>query len=63
MKYTTANISHGFKVCDVSSMDSQARTVLRKLIQVCSQLDSAGSTKWRTLAATPGDRGPGDPEV
>ena len=25
--------------------------------------DSAGLTNWRTLAATPGDRGPEDPEV
>ena len=58
-----ANITHGFKVCDVSSMESHACTVLRKPIQVCSHLDSAGLTKWRTLAATPGDRGPEDPEV
>ena len=47
----------GFKVCHGSSMESHSLTVLRKPIQVCSHLDSA-KTKWRTLAATPGDRGP-----
>src|SRR4029450_10493046 len=45
-----ANITHGFKVGDVSSMESHACTVLRKSIWVCSHLNSVGLTKWRTLA-------------
>lgn len=49
-----ANITHGFKVCDVSSMESHACTVWPKPIRFCALLNSVGLAQWRTLAPLEG---------
>ena len=52
----TESHAHGFKVCGVSSMEPHICTVVRKPTWVCSHLNRVGLAKWRTLAATRGDR-------
>ena len=61
-KYTTGECDPRFQGLRRIRHGVLRFTVWRKAIWVCSHLNSVGSGRWRTLAATRADRGPAEPE-